>query len=222
MKKKFKLIKLNQQVVALSELHRILKRNNLPNTAILRVKEIMDGSLSVVRNALCGLIVDPDRVLLGTEDGLYCIELDRYEIGRIGESKKIHQIWYIGEEQLLVVLCGKQRSIRLIPIRALEASDVEWVKVSETKYCITACTGIIRRLPQNIYCICVALKRPTGTQIIVYEINRNKNRHHKMCEFLVSYNVQSLQILSDFRLAVGHQCGFTAYFLQGEAQAMRE
>lgn len=209
-------------MVALSELHRILKRNNLPNTAIVRVKEILDSSLSVVRNALCGLIVDPDRILLGTEDGLYCIELDRFEIGRIGESKKIYQIWYISEEQLLVILCGKQRAIRILPIRALEAPEVEWIKVSETKYCITACTGIIRRLPQNTYCICVALKRPNGTQIVVYEINRNKIRHHKMCEFLVSYNVQSLQILSDCRLAVGHQSGFTAYYLQGDGPPMRE
>lgn len=209
-------------VVALSELHRILKRNNLPNTAILRVKEILDNSLSVVRNALCGLILDQDRILLGTEDGLYSVELDRYEIYRIGESKKIYQIWYLNEEQLLVVLCGKQRHIRLLPIRALEAQDVEWIKVSESKYCITACTGVIRRAPQNVYCIVAALKRPNGSQIVVYEVNRNKIRHHKMCEFMVAYTVQSLQILSDMRLAVGHQSGFTAYYLQGEAQAMRE
>lgn len=54
----------------------------------------------------------------------------------------------------------------------------------------------------------------------MYEVNRNRTRHHKMCEFTVAYPVQSLQILSDMRLAIGHQSGFTAYFLQGEAQAM--
>lgn len=67
----------------------------------------------------------------------------------------------------------------------------------------------------------IALKRPNNhTQVIVYEVNRNRTRHHKMCEFTVAYPVQSLQILSDMRLAIGHQSGFTAYFLQGEAQAM--
>lgn len=212
----------NKWVVALSELHRILKRNNLPNTAILKVKEILDSALSVVRNALCGLIVDHDRIILGTDDGLFCIELDRCEVARIGENKKVINIWYLNEEQLLMVLCGKQRSVRLIPVRALEASDVEWIKVLESKYCITACTGLIRRAPQNIYCFVIALKRPNGSLIVVYEINRNKARHHKICEFIVPYNVQSLQILSDMRLAVGHQSGFTAYFLQGEAQAMRK
>lgn len=64
-------------VVALSELHRILKRNNLPNTAIFRVKEVLDSSLTLIRGALSSLIIDPDRILLGTEDGLYCIDLDR-------------------------------------------------------------------------------------------------------------------------------------------------
>jgi serine/threonine-protein kinase MRCK len=121
-----------------------------------------------------------------------------------------------------VVLCGKQRHIRLLPIRALEATDVEWIKVAETKSCITACTGVIRRVPQTAFCIVVALKRQNSSQIIVYEINRNRSRHHKMCEFTVAYPVQSLQVLSDMRLAIGHQSGFTAYFLQGEAQAMRE
>lgn len=64
-------------VVALSELHRILKRNNLPNTAIFRVREVLDSSLSVLRGAQCSLIIDPDRILLGTEDGLFCLDLDR-------------------------------------------------------------------------------------------------------------------------------------------------
>jgi serine/threonine-protein kinase MRCK len=211
----------NKWVIALSELHRILKRNNLPNTAIFKVKEVLDNSLSVVRNALCGLIVDQERILLGTDDGLFCVELDRCEIIKIGESKKIYEMWYVNEESLLMILCGKQRAIRLLPIRALETSDVEWIKVAESKYCVTACWGLIRRVPQNIYCIIIASKRPNGSQIAVYEINRNKARHHKICEFVVPYHVQSLQILSDMRLAVGHQSGFTAYFLEGEAHAMR-
>lgn len=207
-------------VVALSELHRILKRNNLPNTAIFRVKEVLDSSLSAIRSALSALIIDPDRILLGTEDGLFCLDLDRSEIARIGESKKVYQLWYIAEEQLLVILCGKQRHLRLLPIRALEATDVEWIKVAESKNCITACTGIIERGPQPVFCIVIALKRQNTSQIVVYVVNRNRSRHHKMCEFTVAYPVQSLQMLSDLRLAIGHQSGFTAYCLQGEAQAM--
>ncbi|XP_059224968.1 serine/threonine-protein kinase Genghis Khan isoform X2 [Stomoxys calcitrans] len=208
-------------VVALSELHRILKRNNLPNTAIYKVNEILDSSLALMRNALSALIVYPDQLLLGTDDGLYCINFEQYEIARIGDSKKILQIWYVEEEHILVLLCGKQRHIRLLPIRALECSDVEWIKVVDSKNCVAACTGIIKRVPALVYCFVVALKKPTNqTQIIVYEINRNRLRHQKMCEFTVAYTVQCVQILSDMRLVIGHQSGFTAYLLQGEATAM--
>lgn len=143
------------------------------------------------------------------------------EIARIGESKKILQLWYIEEEQILVILCGKQRNLRLLPIRALEASDVEWIKVVDSKNCISACTGIIRRFPNIVYSFIIALKRPNNhTQIVVYEINRTRTRHQKTCEFTIGYMAQHLQILSDMRLVVAHQSGFTAYFLRGEATAM--
>lgn len=33
-------------------------------------------------------------------------------MARIGESKKIIQLWHIVEEQILVILCGKQRHVR--------------------------------------------------------------------------------------------------------------
>lgn len=111
--------------------------------------------------------------------------------------------------------------MRLLPIRALEASDVEWIKVIESKNCISACTGIIRRYPNIVYSFIIALKRPNNhTQIIVYEINRTRTRHQKTCEFTIGYLAQHLQILSDMRLVVAHQSGFTAYFLRGEATAM--
>jgi len=65
-------------VIALGELHRILKRNSLPNTAIFKVNEILDNTLSLIRNALCSVIIYPNQILLGTEDGLFYINLDQY------------------------------------------------------------------------------------------------------------------------------------------------
>ena len=67
----------NKWVVALSELHRIMKRNNLPNTTVLIARELIDASLTLLRNALSATIIDPDRIVLGTEEGLYCVDLDR-------------------------------------------------------------------------------------------------------------------------------------------------
>lgn len=67
----------NKWVVALSELHRIMKRNNLPNTTVLIARELIDSSVTLLRNALSAAIIDPDRIVIGAEEGLYCVDLDR-------------------------------------------------------------------------------------------------------------------------------------------------
>lgn len=51
------------------------------------------------------------------------------EMARVGEGKKVHQLEYVVEEQLIVLLSGKQRHLRLIPVRALDGDEVEWIKV---------------------------------------------------------------------------------------------
>lgn len=57
----------NKWVVALAELHRIMKRNNLPNTTVLLARELIDNSLAMLKNTLSSAIIDPDRIVLGTE-----------------------------------------------------------------------------------------------------------------------------------------------------------
>ncbi|XP_033608922.1 serine/threonine-protein kinase Genghis Khan [Cryptotermes secundus] len=203
-------------VVALSELHRILKRNNLPNRTIFRAKELLDNTLALIKNAMSGAIVDPDRLVIGTEEGLFCLDLDRSEIARVGEGKKVYQLEYVVEEQLLVVLSGKQRHVRLIPVRALDGDDVEWIKVAETKGCITFATGIMRRSPQLGYCLCVAIKRQNTSQVIIYEVTRTKTRHKRLREVMLPTQAQTLNILTEGRLCVGYQSGFSIYSIMGD------
>ena len=82
-------------VVALNELHRILKKNKLPDRyylyinadcvficmsvlrTVYRCKEVMDNTVTVIKNALSATPVDKDRLVVGTEDGLFCVDLDR-------------------------------------------------------------------------------------------------------------------------------------------------
>lgn len=52
------------------------------------------------------------------------------EIARIGDGKKIVSLEYIAEEQLIMVIAGRQRQVKLVPVRALGGDDVEWIKVS--------------------------------------------------------------------------------------------
>nr|XP_023026524.1 serine/threonine-protein kinase Genghis Khan isoform X1 [Leptinotarsa decemlineata]XP_023026525.1 serine/threonine-protein kinase Genghis Khan isoform X1 [Leptinotarsa decemlineata]XP_023026526.1 serine/threonine-protein kinase Genghis Khan isoform X1 [Leptinotarsa decemlineata] len=204
----------NKWVVALAELHRIMKRNNLPNTTVLVAKELIDASLPLLRNALSASIIDPDRIVLGTEEGLYCIDLDRTEVAKIGEGKKILQLEYISEEHLLVVVSGKQRQVRLVPIRALDGDDVEWIKVTESKGCSVLTVGAVLRAPLT-FCLCVAIKKQqNSSSIIIYEITRTKMRHQRVREISLPVHVQSLQLLSDGRLCVGSPSCFTVYSIQ--------
>lgn len=84
---------------------------------------------------------------------------------KVGDGKKVYQLEYLKEEQLLIALSGKQRQIRLIPVRALDGGEVEWIKVPESKGCGTFTTGIIKRVPHFTYCLCVALKRQVITRV---------------------------------------------------------
>lgn len=148
----------NKWVGALAELHRIMKRNNLPNTIVLLARELIDNTLNLLKNTLSAAIIDPDRIVMGTEDGLFCIDLDRSEIARIGEGKKLFQLEYIQEEHLLVVVSGKQRHVRLVPIRALDGDETEWIKVAESKGCSVLTVGPILREPLT-FCLCIAIKK---------------------------------------------------------------
>ncbi|CAH0380687.1 unnamed protein product [Bemisia tabaci] len=201
-------------VVALSELHRILKRNNLPNTTVFKAKQVMDSTLRAV---MSGAIVDPDRLVIGTEDGLFCLDLDHSEMARVGEGKKVFEMEYIEKEQLLLVLSGKQRHVRLIPVRALDGDEVEWIKVTESKGCITFAVG---QLSRNVHCLCVAIKRQNTSQIIIYEITRTRQRHKRMREVMIPTQVQTVQVLSEARLCVGYQSGFSIYNISGDHLAM--
>ena len=37
----------------------------------------MDNTVTVIKNALSATPVDKDRLVVGTEDGLFCVDLDR-------------------------------------------------------------------------------------------------------------------------------------------------
>ena len=64
-------------VVALNELHRIFKRKKLPNRAVTKPKEVMDNFITLTKTAGCGALIDTDRMVTGTKEGLLCVDLDR-------------------------------------------------------------------------------------------------------------------------------------------------
>ncbi|KAG2468037.1 MRCKA kinase, partial [Polypterus senegalus] len=182
----------NKWIGVLNELHRILKKNKLKDRSVYMPKEAYDSTLPLIKTTQSASIL---------------------EIIRVGDNKKVHQIELIPSEQLIAVISGRNRHVRLYPISALDGREAEFYKLAETKGCQTIISGQVRHGAMT--CLCVAMKR----QVICYELNQSKTRHKKIKDIQVPGNVQWMAIYSE-RLCVGYQSGFMKYSLHGEVNAI--
>ncbi|XP_053162979.1 serine/threonine-protein kinase MRCK alpha isoform X7 [Hemicordylus capensis] len=196
-------------VGVLNELHRILKKNKLKDRSVYVPKEAYDSTLPLIKTTQAAAIIDHERIALGNEEGLFVVHVTKDEIIRVGDNKKVHQIELIPNEQLIAVISGRNRHVRLFPMAALDGRETEFYKLAETKGCQTIVSGQVRH--GALTCLCVAMKR----QVLCYELNHSKTRHKKIKEIQVAGNVQWMAIFSE-RLCVGYQSGFLKYPLHGE------
>uniref|UniRef100_A0A8C3H4I8 Serine/threonine-protein kinase MRCK alpha n=1 Tax=Corvus moneduloides TaxID=1196302 RepID=A0A8C3H4I8_CORMO len=196
-------------VGVLNELHRILKKNKLKDRSVYVPKEAYDSTLPLIKTTQSAAIIDHERIALGNEEGLFVVHVTKDEIIRVGDNKKVHQIELIPSEQLIAVISGRNRHVRLFPVAALDGRETEFYKLAETKGCQSIVSGHVRH--GALTCLCVAMKR----QVLCYELNQSKTRHKKIKEIQVQGNVQWMSIFSD-RLCVGYQSGFLKYALHGE------
>ncbi|KAM6355914.1 serine/threonine-protein kinase MRCK alpha isoform 4-T4 [Podargus strigoides] len=196
-------------VGVLNELHRILKKNKLKDRSVYVPKEAYDSTLPLIKTTQSAAIIDHERIALGNEEGLFVVHVTKDEIIRVGDNKKVHQIELIPNEQLIAVISGRNRHVRLFPMAALDGRETEFYKLAETKGCQSIVSGHVRH--GALTCLCVAMKR----QVLCYELNQSKTRHKKIKEIQVQGNVQWMSIFSD-RFCVGYQSGFLKYPLHGE------
>ncbi|NWR69366.1 MRCKA kinase, partial [Centropus bengalensis] len=196
-------------VGVLNELHRILKKNKLKDRSVYVPKEAYDSTLPLIKTTQSAAIIDHERIALGNEEGLFVVHVTKDEIIRVGDNKKVHQIELIPNEQLIAVISGRNRHVRLFPMAALDGRETEFYKLAETKGCQAIVSGPVRH--GALTCLCVAMKR----QVLCYELNQSKTRHKKIKEIQVQGNVQWMSIFSD-RLCVGYQSGFLKYPLHGD------
>lgn len=92
------------------------------------------------------------RTLTCLVDQLACAE-----ILKVGDAKKVHVIELVQNEDLVAVISGRNRHIRLYPMTALNGSDVDAIKVDEAKGCSILASGPIRQGSSS--CLCVAMKK---------------------------------------------------------------
>uniref|UniRef100_A0A8V0ZBQ9 Serine/threonine-protein kinase MRCK alpha n=1 Tax=Gallus gallus TaxID=9031 RepID=A0A8V0ZBQ9_CHICK len=196
-------------VGVLNELHRILKKNKLKDRSVYVPKEAYDSTLPLIKTTQSAAIIDHERIALGNEEGLFVVHVTKDEIIRVGDNKKVHQIELIPSEQLIAVISGRNRHVRLFPMTALDGRETEFYKLAETKGCQSIVSGHVRH--GALTCLCVAMKR----QVLCYELNQSKTRHKKIKEIQVQGNVQWMSVFSE-RLCVGYQSGFIKHPLHGE------
>ncbi|XP_066237719.1 serine/threonine-protein kinase MRCK alpha isoform X4 [Saccopteryx leptura] len=196
-------------VGVLSELHKILKKNKFRDRSVYVPKEAYDSTLPLIKTTQAAAIIDHERIALGNEEGLFVVHVTKDEIIRVGDNKKIHQIELIPNDQLVAVISGRNRHVRLFPMSALDGRETDFYKLAETKGCQTITSGKVHH--GNLSCLCVAMKR----QVLCYELLQSKTRHRKFKEIQVLYNVQWMAIFSE-HLCVGFQSGFLRYPLNGE------
>ncbi|KAL4630442.1 serine/threonine-protein kinase MRCK alpha isoform X3 [Arapaima gigas] len=194
----------------LNEMHRLLRKSKLKERFVYMPKEAYDSTLPLIKSTQSAAIIDHERVALGNEEGMYVIHVTKDEIIRVGDNKKVHYIDLMPSEQLLAVISGRNRHVRLLPMLALDGRETDSYKLAETKGCQALVSG--RPRPGGPTCLCVAMKR----QVICYEINKSKVRHRKLREFQVPGIVQWMALLSD-RLCVGYQAGFSRYSPHSDA-----
>ncbi|KAM5302280.1 serine/threonine-protein kinase MRCK alpha isoform 4-T5 [Glossophaga mutica] len=200
-------------VGVLSELHKILKKNKFRDRSVYVPKEAYDSTLPLIKTTQAAAIIDHERIALGNEEGLFVVHVTKDEIIRVGDNKKVHQIELIPHDQLVAVISGRNRHVRLFPVSALDGRETEFYKLAETKGCQTITSGKVRH--GAVTCLCVAMKR----QVLCYELFQSKTRHRKFKEIQVPYNVQWMAVFSE-HLCVGFQSGFLRYPLNGEGSPL--
>ena len=50
---------------------------SLFHRTVYRMKEVMDNTVTVIKNTISATPIDKDRLVVGTEDGLFCVDLER-------------------------------------------------------------------------------------------------------------------------------------------------
>ncbi|KAK6297133.1 hypothetical protein J4Q44_G00317160 [Coregonus suidteri] len=195
----------------LEGLQSILAKNRLKNRVVHALHEAYDSSLPAIKTTISAAIIDRERIALGTEEGLFVVEVTRDVIVRAADCKKVHQIELIPKEKMVALLCGRNRHVHLHPWGVLEGAESAFdIKLTETKGCQALTTGVLR--PGGPACLLAAIKR----QVLCYEITRAKPHHRKLWEVQAPGVAQWLGMVRE-RLCVGYPSGFALLALQGES-----
>uniref|UniRef100_A0A8C3DAE2 Serine/threonine-protein kinase MRCK beta n=1 Tax=Corvus moneduloides TaxID=1196302 RepID=A0A8C3DAE2_CORMO len=142
----------------LEGLQSILHKNRLRNQVVHIPQEAYDSTLPLIKTSLAAAIVDRDRIAIGSEEGLYVIEVTRDVIVRAADCKKVYQIELAPKEKIIILICGRNHHVHLYPWASLDGSEGNFdIKLAETKGCQLITTGTLKKSSST--CLFVAVKR---------------------------------------------------------------
>ncbi|OPJ81445.1 serine/threonine-protein kinase MRCK beta isoform A [Patagioenas fasciata monilis] len=142
----------------LEGLQSILHKNRLKNQVVHIPQEAYDSTLPLIKASLAAAIVDRDRIAIGSEEGLYVIEVTRDVIVRAADCKKVYQIELAPKEKIIILICGRNHHVHLYPWASLDGSEGNFdIKLAETKGCQLITTGTLKK--NSATCLFVAVKR---------------------------------------------------------------
>ncbi|XP_067319112.1 serine/threonine-protein kinase MRCK beta isoform X5 [Anolis sagrei] len=198
----------------LEGLKSILHKNKLKNQVVHIPQEAYDSTLPLIKTSLAAAVIDRDRIAIGSEEGLYVIEVTRDVIVRAADCKKVYQIELAPKEKVIILICGRNHHVHLYPWSSLDGSEGSFdIKLPETKGCQFVTTGTLKKTSSTS--LFVAVKR----QVLCYEVHRTKPFHKKFNEVQAPGNIQWMAVFKD-RLCVGYPSGFSLLNIQGDGQSI--
>ncbi|KAM7535308.1 hypothetical protein Aperf_G00000094837 [Anoplocephala perfoliata] len=200
---------------ALDDAARLVSRNftRTPDFQCLQLHLLSDASFPLIKHILSACVLDEHRILVGTEDGLYTVDLRYKTYARIGEKKPIYQVEALPEElQLVAVVQDKQRRLRLVLSGTIEGMNYDKIRVSEPKSGVHLLTHGWSR-GRTAYLLCVA---GGSGGVWIYEIVREATRHRRLLELnsppsstTTGSHIHAISLVQDGdALAVGFESAF--------------
>ena len=115
----------------------------------IELHEAFDSSLptpNLQRSVNCGMVYttqepnspDSNKMIIGTEDGLYSIDTIKEEITQVSDSAKrqVYALTFMKNtngSDVIAVISGRQKHVRLHQLPSLDGPDKEVIKIDETK-----------------------------------------------------------------------------------------
>ncbi|CAL8078310.1 unnamed protein product [Calicophoron daubneyi] len=184
----------------------------------LQLREVCDPATLHFKQLLCACVLDENRILVGTDEGLHIVDIKNKTIERRGDRKPVYQLEVLSEKlQLVVIIQEKQRRLKLLLLGTIEGMNIDPIRVAEPKPCSQFVCGMSH---SNTVCLLCAAGRRS---VWIYEIARVKGRHRSLRDIVCPDTVQALSMVrgGDW-LCIGCPSYFALYNIweEGPPQAL--